>query len=72
VYLSRRRLEQGPPQKNVFIFTTAIFDLLAWALGGYYVLSVVPPDGQKCERPISVTLVPWKGTVFAKRAYMTE
>jgi hypothetical protein len=54
------------------IFTTAVFDRLAGALAGYYVLFVVPPDDQKGPRRVDVSLVRRKGTVVAKRAYLAE
>ena len=54
------------------VFTTAVFDRIAGALAGYYVLSVVPPDAQTGGRGIDVSLRRRKGTVFAKRAYSAQ
>ena len=53
------------------VFTAAIFDRIARALTGHYVLFVVPPDAQTGGR-IDVGLVRRKGTVLAKRAYSAQ
>ena len=53
-------------------YSTPVFDRLAGALAGYYVLLVVPPDGVKGDRKIDVTLVHHRATVIAKRRYFAQ
>ena len=57
---------------NSHIFTAAVFDRIAGALAGYYVLLVVPPDAQKGERQVEITLPRQKGNVIGRRVYMAQ
>jgi VWFA-related protein len=54
------------------IFTTAVFDRLAGALAGHYVLLVVPPDQEKGAHRLQVSLTHRRATVIAKRWYVAE
>ena len=49
-----------------------VFDRLAGAVAGYYVLLVVPPDAAKGSRTIEVALVGHSATVIAKRSYLAQ
>jgi hypothetical protein len=44
----------------------------SFALAGYYVLFVVPPDAQKGVRRIDVRLPHRKGTILSRRAYVAQ
>ena len=53
-------------------YQQTVFDQLAGALAGYYVLLVVPPDAHKGQRRIDVSLRHRRGTVVAKQRYFAQ
>jgi VWFA-related protein len=57
---------------NSHIFTATMFDRIAGALAGYYALLVLPPDDQRGERHVEITLLRKKGTAIGKHAYMAQ
>ena len=57
---------------NTHIFTTAALNRVAGALAGYYVLFVVPPDAQKGEPRIEVSLPHRKGHILSRTAYLAQ
>lgn len=69
-------LEPLPGAKSIVLlgygFTKAVFDRIAGAVAGHYVLLVVPPDDRKGERRIDVALVRRKGTLLARRRYLAQ